>query len=223
VDRWTGADALARIFVLNGVSGLLRAGSPFAFTPDDLKKLPGFRPDMAANRAEARRLLAEAGKSDLKIVLTNRPDYTPLGIFLIDQWRQIGVTATQEQPENQRYFASLYGGNFDVIVDATQDYVDEPLMQFQSAPSFDINPNNRARAIDRTIDELYEAQTRATDLTRRMALVHELESRLMNEAYRVPLFWSKRYTVMASELRGYEINTPSNLVGQDLADLWLAQ
>lgn len=223
IDRWGGSEALSRIFVLNGVNGILRTGSTFAFTKEELQKLPGFRPDMAANRAEARRLLAEAGQSNLKFTLTNRPDYTPLGVFLIDQWRQIGVTVTQEQPENQRYFASLYGGNFDVIVDATQDYVDEPVLQFQSAPSFDINPNNRAHAIDRKVDELYERQTRTTDVAQRRALVHELEAHLMNEAYRVPLFWSKRYTVMASDLRGYELNTPSNLVGQDLADLWLAQ
>jgi len=203
VDRWGGLAALARISVLNGVDGMLRTGSPFAFAPDELRRLPGFRPDMAANRAEARRLLAEAGESDLKLTFLNRPDYTALGVYLIDQWRQIGVTAMQDQPDNVRYFSSLNGGSFDAIVDATFDYIDEPLLQFQWAPSSDINPNNRARVIDRKVDQLYERQIRSTDPTERRRLVHELEEHLLNQAYRVPLFWIRRYSVIAEELRGY--------------------
>jgi peptide/nickel transport system substrate-binding protein len=224
IDRWTGSRVLQRQFVLSSMGGgYTRIGSPLGPTKDELEKMTGFRPDMAANRAEARRLLAEAGQSDLKFTAIVRPEYTPLGIFLIDQWRQIGVTVAQDQPENVRYFTSLNNGNFEVIIDATQDYADDPLLQFANTTSYDINPFNPSRAIDRKTDELYERQARALDLAERRRIVRELEGHVMEQSYRVPLFWSQRYTVMATELRGYDLNTPSNLVGQDLADLWLAQ
>jgi hypothetical protein len=46
------------------------------------------------------RALAEAGASSLKFKLINRNinhPFTPLGVFVIDQWRRIGVTAEHQQ------------------------------------------------------------------------------------------------------------------------------
>ena len=71
-----------------------------AIPPDELTKLPGFGRDIRAAREEARKLLKEAGVSDLKFQLLNRSvpmPFSPVGIFLIDQWRQIGVTVEPEE------------------------------------------------------------------------------------------------------------------------------
>ena len=57
-------------------------------------KMPGFSKNIEASRAEARRLLAEAGVSNLKVKLINRTIanlFTGGGVYVIDQWRQIGV------------------------------------------------------------------------------------------------------------------------------------
>ena len=61
----------------------------------------GAREAIRASRAtstrrarEARKLLQEAGAENLTFKLTNRNvamPYTPVGVFLIDQWRQIGA------------------------------------------------------------------------------------------------------------------------------------
>ena len=50
--------------------------------------------DIAKSREEAKKLLAEAGHANLKFTLWNRNlamPYTPAGVFLVDQWKQIGV------------------------------------------------------------------------------------------------------------------------------------
>src|SRR5258708_6644360 len=62
IDRWAGAAALTKTTILGPVGGLLRPGYEFAVKPEDLEKLPGFSRDIAASRAEARRLLKEAGQ-----------------------------------------------------------------------------------------------------------------------------------------------------------------
>jgi peptide/nickel transport system substrate-binding protein len=221
IDRWGGSAPMSKSMIFNRVGGFQRIGTPFGPTKAELEKLPGFRPDIAANRAEAKKLLAEAGQSDLKFTLLNRQDLTPLGIYLIDQWRQIGVTVTQDQPENQRFFASRLGGNFDVLIDANQDYIDEPSLQLAPFLSYPANKTNLSRSQDPKVDEFYEKQARSTNVDDRKKIVHELEQYLADQSYSVPLFWVERGIVLPTNVRNFHMN-PSSLLGIDLADMWIA-
>jgi peptide/nickel transport system substrate-binding protein len=222
IDRWSGAEGIGKLNLFSVVSPMQRLGSPFARSKEETQKLPGFRPDMNANRAEARKLLAEAGQPNLKGVFTNRPQYTALGVYLIDQWRQIGAAITQEQPDNAAYANARRSGGFDMIGDTFPDYIDEPTIQFANVTSFDVNPSNTSRAIDRTLDELFEKQLRATDLNARKQLVWQLEDRMLSQAYMTPLYWAKRIMVVANEVRGFNMS-PSALIGQDLSEIWIAK
>ena len=94
VDRWKAAEVLPRSTIMRYVGGYMRPGYSLAATEKDLVKMPGFSKDIEASRAEARRLLAEAGVANLKVKLTNRTIanlFTGGGVYVIDQWRQIGV------------------------------------------------------------------------------------------------------------------------------------
>ena len=72
IDRWGGAEALSRATVLKFVGGLLRPGFGMATPEAELAGIPGYWRDVVASRAEAERLLAEAGAADLTVKLTNR-------------------------------------------------------------------------------------------------------------------------------------------------------
>src|SRR5262249_34312447 len=94
IDRWGGAQALSKIALVRHVGGILRPGYDLAANEKDLLSYPGFSKDINASRAEAKKLLQAAGVPSLTFTLTNRNvamPYTPVGVFLIDQWRQIGV------------------------------------------------------------------------------------------------------------------------------------
>jgi hypothetical protein len=68
-------------------------GSPLAATKEELQKLAGFWPDIERSRAEARRLLKEAGQEGLHFELLNRnvdQPYKYVGTWLVDQWSKIG-------------------------------------------------------------------------------------------------------------------------------------
>ena len=69
VDRWGGSVGLSRISTLRSVGGVVRPGSPFATPEAELVKLPGFSKDINKSRAEAKKLLAEAGVPNLKFTL----------------------------------------------------------------------------------------------------------------------------------------------------------
>ncbi len=94
LDRWEGSKALSRIALVKEVAGIQVPGTPWATPPEELTKLAGYGRDINAARAEARRLLKEAGAEGLSFTLLNRAvpqPYEPVGIWLIDQWRQVGA------------------------------------------------------------------------------------------------------------------------------------
>jgi peptide/nickel transport system substrate-binding protein len=222
IDRWTGAKAMERLDFFNVAGGFLRPGTPLARSQAELEQQPGFGRDIMAARAEAKRLLAEVGVTNLTGVLWNRPPFTALGTFLIDQWRQVGITVTQEQPENQRFFAAYNTRNFDFVIDSFQGFPEDPMIGYAALLSAEVNPSNKSEAVDRQLDELYAKIVATSDVEGRKAAAQAFEGRILSEAYSVPLFWGVRIVPLANEVRGYSV-TPSFLVGEDLADVWLAR
>ncbi len=65
IDQWHGAPALSKIANVQTVGGIVFPGSPLAATKEELQQIAGFWPDIDKSRAEARRLLKEAGAENL--------------------------------------------------------------------------------------------------------------------------------------------------------------
>lgn len=225
IDRRGGSQGLSRASALRHVGGLMRPGSPFALPDAELAQLPGFGADIRAARTEARRLLQEAGVPNLSFVLTNRTiaqPYTPAGVFLVDQWRQIGVTVEHRQFETSPYLAALNAGNYDVAVDFSNLFMDEPSLVLAKYVSHDRAPENRSRAIDRELDNLFQRQLRASSDQERMQAIRGFERRALDQAYQVPLLWWHRIVPTHTVVRGWRMS-PSHNLGQDLVDVWIAQ
>ena len=220
IDRKTGAQVIGQFVSMSLPGGFMRPGTPWALPDADLAKLPGFSPDVAANRAQAKKLLAEAGVRDLKLTMLNRPPYPMFGVFLADQFRQVGVTLTQTQPENARFFSMRAAGQYDLVLDGLADFTDEPSLQFAAGLSFDKSPMNGSRAVDRKIDEMYDAQSRELDPAKRLALVHELESYAITQSYRIPFLWARPWVVMSPRVKDFA-DAQSPYAGLDFADIWL--
>src|SRR6266700_2405146 len=147
IDRWGGSQGLSRISTLRPVGGVVRPGSPLATAPEDLAQLPGFSRDIKAAREEAKKLLAEAGVPHLKFQLWNRNlamPYPPAGIFLVDQWRQIGVEVEHKQSDTGPYLATMNAGNHDVAIDFSNLFMDDSSLGLAKYLSLDRAPENRS-------------------------------------------------------------------------------
>lgn len=223
IDRRGGATSLGRVSVLRDVGGLLRPGGEWAASAAELEALPGYGRDMAANRAEARRLLKEAEAEDLTVNLVDRniTPYVTAGVFLIDQWRQIGVKATHQQLELSAYFNALYNGNFDALVDSYTDYSDDPTTGLIKFLSSDKSSAASSRFDDPALDALYEGQSRAPSKEERIRLVRQFEARALEQAYSVPILWWYRIVVQNERVRNWTMS-PSHMIYQDLRQVWLA-
>ena len=134
LDRWEASKSLSRIAVVKDVAGIQVPGTPWATPPQELEKLAGYGRDIAKSRAEARRLLREAGVPEgFAFTFKNRGiphPYEPVGIWLIDQWRQIGLNVKQEILEASAYHPMLKRGDFEVAMDFQCGFIVEPDLGF---------------------------------------------------------------------------------------------
>jgi len=225
IDRWNGNEALSKITIVKPTGGMLRPGYEYALPESELETIPGYWRDIEKSRAEARRLLKEAGLENLKFQLHNRTlaePYTPVGVFLIDQWKRIGVTAEHSQVETSPYFGNLVDGKFDVALYPVTVPADDPTAQHQSYLTNKKAPISYSRHTDTKLDDLWDAQQLSLDPAKRKALVQEFERRLLNENYCLTVHWWQRIIVHHKKIKGWYMS-PSHFQGQDLIGVWLDQ
>lgn len=226
IDRWGGAQSLSKVSLARRVGALARPRSALGLAEHELATLPGFSRDIAASRAQARRLLLTAGVGDLSFVLTNRASqtlYGPVGDFLVEQWRQIGVRVRHERLEPRAFMETVQREPpvFDAALDFACDAVDEPNLQLARYLSHDRTATNYSHHTDRALDSLFDRQSGEPVRRKRVELVREFERRALHLAYTVPVLWWQRTVVMDRAVQGWQI-TPSHYLGQDLAEVWLA-
>ncbi|HLQ90629.1 MAG TPA: ABC transporter substrate-binding protein, partial [Xanthobacteraceae bacterium] len=223
LDRWGAAERLQGSTFLKYVGGLMRPGANLALSEAELVSLPGFSRDVAAARVEAKHLLAEAGVKEIAVTLLVRdipiPHYAGADL-LAQSWKEIGINVTQDRRNIWDWQKVVDARDFDIALDFSGDFYDDPTFQLTKYVSNDLSPVNFAGSTDRFLDALYVAQAMTTDPRQRAKMVHDFERHALTEAYTVPLLWWDRIVATSSKLKGWNI-TPSHFLGQDLTDVWL--
>jgi peptide/nickel transport system substrate-binding protein len=225
IDRRRGAEDLSKIAIVRYVGGVLRPGYKLASSDAEVAELPGFGRDIKAAREEAKRLLKDAGAEGLSFRLLNRATpmpYTPVALYLIDQWRQIGVTAEHAPAEVKVQKASFNANTFEVGLDGVCEDIDDPNIQLLQFISTDRSARSRGGFVDRELDTLYDRQKQAKDEATRRDLIRQFERRTVDQANTVTILWWNRLVAHSSRLRGWHM-TASTFVGQDFANVWLAK
>jgi len=225
IDRWGAAQQLQGSTFLKYVGGMMRPGSNWATPESELVTLPGFSHDIAASRGEARRLLSEAGINGLAVKLLVRdipiPHYAGADL-LTKSWQEIGVTTTQDREKISDWQKIVDKSDFDVALDFSGDYYDDPTIQLTKYVSRDLSPVNNSKSNDQFLDALFIGQAMTPDVRQRIKIVREFERHALTKAYTVPLLWWNRIVVTSAKVKGWNI-TPSHFIGQDLANVWLDQ
>jgi peptide/nickel transport system substrate-binding protein len=225
LDRHSASKNLSKIAIVRDVAGVQVPGTPYATPPEELEKLAGYSRDINKSRAEARRLLKEAGVPDgFSFTFKNRgipQPYEPIGIWLIDQWRQIGLNVKQEIVEASAYHPMLKRGDFEAAMDFACGFIVEPDLDLHRFVT--TSDANYGRHKDVVIDDLFQRQGRAGDPEERKKLVRALEKRLIDEEVHVmyTLQWH-RIIPHSSKVKGWTI-TPSHYLNNQLDTVWLAE
>ena len=225
IDRWGGSQGLSRISTLRSVGGVIRPGSPFATPEAELVKLPGLLQGHRASRAEAKKLLAEAGVPNLKFTLVEPqprrcPTRRPASSWSTSGGRSASRSSTSS-PTPAPYLA-----HHERRQPRRGDRLLQPVHGRLEPRPCQVSVGRRARrktARARRIaelDKLYDDHLRERDPEKRKALIRAFEKRLFEQAYQQPLLWWHRIVPTHKVVMGWKMS-PSHNLGADLEDVWL--
>jgi peptide/nickel transport system substrate-binding protein len=224
LDRWNGAQALAKIAVVRTVGGIVLPGSPLAASREELERIAGFWPDIEKSRAEAKRLLKEAGAEGLSFELLNRDLDQPfkyVGTWLVDQWSKVGLNVTQRVVPVGPWFEAMRNGSFDVTLEGNCQSVVNPVIDVQKYLPRSVFTENYGNFEDQHEIDLYQAILRETGPVKQRYLTRDFEKYVLDDqAHELFVLWQHRIVAHRSYVKGWKIS-PSFYVNQDLATIWL--
>ena len=226
IDRWGTAPLLSKIAVVKTVGGIVFPGSPLAATKPELEQMAGYWPDIEESRAEAKRLLKEAGAEGLSFTLLNRnvdQPYKYLGTWVIGDWSKIGLHVTQRVVPTGPWFQAYRSGNYQVGIIGNCQSVVNPLLDVQRYLPPDVYSGNFGQFKDPQEVAIYDKMLRETDFNKQRALMRQYEKRVLDgQVHEAFLLWWYRVVPYRSYVKGWKIG-PSHYLNQDLATIWLDQ
>ncbi|HEX5454972.1 MAG TPA: ABC transporter substrate-binding protein [Stellaceae bacterium] len=224
IDRWGGAPALSKIAIVKAVGGIVFPESPLAMNKQELQEVAGFWPDINKSRTEAKRLLKEAGVSNLSFELLNRDvdqPYKYVGIWLVDQWSKIGVHVTQKVQPTGPWFATMRSGNYSVVHYPICHSVVNPVLDVATYLPTSISAENYGYYEDAKETELYNKMLHENDPQKQKAAMHAFSKWVMDtQAHATKVLWWNRIVPYHSYVKGFKIS-PSHYLNMDLSTIWL--
>ena len=206
------------------VGGIGFPGHPLSSTPEYLENnIAGYGRDLEANRAEARRLLKEAGHENLKFTLHNRgvdQPYKVVGTWAIDQWKQIGADVEQWVQPSSPFYATLQKQkNFDVSLDFNCQAVVNPIADISKfLPSGGANYSNFE---DAELEQIYVDLLKAETFDEQKGLFQRYEKRVLDDlASQFITLWWYKINPYRSYVHGWKI-APSHYLNQSLENIWI--
>ena len=163
------------------------------------------------------------GQENLKFTLLNRAvdqPYRILGVWLIDQWKKIGLTVTQNAVPTGPWVDSLRKKkNYEVAIDANCQSVVNPISdvsKYLCSAS-----NNYSQCEDAQLETWHEAMFRSGDPAEQRRLMRKFEMRVYGEkANIIPTLWWWKINPHRSYVKGWKI-APSHYLNQHLDQVWL--
>jgi peptide/nickel transport system substrate-binding protein len=223
VDRWSGSKYLSRIAIVKTVGGVVFPGHPLAATKDELTAMHGYGTDIAASRAKAKKLLAEAGQSNMSFVLDNRgvdQPYKIVGTWLIDQWKKIGLKATQRVQPSPAYYATLRKKkDFGIAIDFNCQSIVNPLADVSKF--LGSSGNNYAQFEDPALEKMFLDMNKSADPKVQRSIMRKYEKRVLHDqAHMAITLWWYKINPHRSYVKGWKI-APSHYLNQTLDNIWL--
>jgi peptide/nickel transport system substrate-binding protein len=185
----------------------------------------GYDPDVAKNRADARKIMQKLGYGPDKRLATtvstrNLPPYRDPAVILIDQLKEIYTDGVLEPVDTTQWYPRITRRDFTVGLNVTESGVDDPGQQFYENYVCG-SERNYTGYCNPEVDKLVDRQSMESDKEKRKQLVWEIERRLAEDNARPVIFYPRGATCRHPQVKGLTVMVNSIYNGYRYEDLWL--
>ncbi len=177
-----------------------------------MNSIPGYNPDVAANRAKARKIMEGLGYTKdkplkVKISTRNIAIYRDPAVILIDQLKLINVAAELEVVETSQWHAKVARKDYSVGLNLTGVGVDDPDVNLYEN-YWCTSQRNYTKYCNKDLEKLIKKQSTIADFEQRRKLVWEIDKKLQEDVARPIIFHSRNATCWQPYVKG--IVAPEN-------------
>jgi peptide/nickel transport system substrate-binding protein len=190
-----------------------------------LRKLPGYDPDIAKNRAEAREIMKKLGYGPdhrLKVTVSTRdvPPYRDPAVILIDQLKEIWIDGELETLDTTQWYPKVMRKDYTVGLNLTGTYVDDPdALLYENYVCGGVGNYNGY--CNPEVDKLIDQQSLEPNQEKRRQLVWEIERRLTEEGAKPLVYFNRGGVCWRPQVKNLTIMANSIYNGWRLEDVWL--
>jgi peptide/nickel transport system substrate-binding protein len=193
--------------------------------PGVLKTLPGYGGDVEKSRAEARKIMEEAGygrSKPLKVKVSTRDIavYRDPAVILIDQLKSIYIEGELEVVDTSIWHAKVTRGEFSVGLNLTGVATDDPDVNLYENYACK-SERNLTQYCNKEVDALIDKQSQESDLGKRKKLVWEIEKKLAEDVARPIILYGRAATCWQPQMKGFVLNHNSIFNSWRFEDVWL--
>ena len=189
-----------------------------------IKTLPGFGPDIAKNREEARAIMRSLGYGPdkhltVKLSARNLAIYRDPATILLGQLKEIWIDGELETVETAIWVPKLMRREYQMGLSLVGNGVDDPDQQFYE--SYVCGSRTYMGYCDKEIDALVDQQSAEPDQTKRQQIVWDIDRRLQENVVRPMLFYVRSATCRRPEVKNMTVMVNSIFNGWRMEDVWL--
>jgi len=193
--------------------------------PEMLRTLPGYDPDVAKNRAEARRIMEKLGygptkRLAVKVSVRNIAPARDPAVLLIDHLKEIYIDGELEPVDTTNWYPKVLRKDFTVGLVVSENGLDDPDQQFYE--NFVCSAErNYGGYCNPELDRLIDRQSIESDPEKRRQLVWEIERRLAEDSVRPVIFHTRAAICLQPRVKGLTLMVNSIYNGSRFEDIWL--
>ena len=192
-----------------------------------LKSLPGYSPDVAKNRAEARSLMEKLGygpnkRLGFKVAVRNIQPARDPAVILIDHLKEIYIDGELDTVDTTNWYPKVMRKDFTVGAVVSENGLDDPDQQFYE--NFVCGAErNYGGYCNPELDRMIDRQSTEADLEKRRQLVWEIEKKLVEDSVRPVIFYPRAAICALPRVKGLTQMVNSIYNGSRFEDVWLEQ
>ena len=193
--------------------------------PEMLRVLPGYGPDVAKNREEARKIMQEHGfgpekRLNIAVSTRNIPQYRDPAIILIDQLKQIYIDGDLEEIDTVQWYPRLVKKDFAIGLNLAENGLDDPDQTFYENFACGADRNYTGYC-NRELEGEFDRQSMEADLEKRKPLVWAIDKKLQEEFVRPVIYHNRAATCWYPQVKGMTVQVNGIYNGWRMEDVWL--